>query len=121
MIVVNLWWPAMISISCDVSELPHCCGVLEIGSIGGEDPGWSDITVTKPTREEAFASLLERVRTDNPSYGIQTWFVKPKGSDEYHNHELRTLVQAIPGVVNMGTYVNPNTGNTIDGYFWINP
>jgi hypothetical protein len=54
---------------------------------------------------------------------FQIWFVKKTNyegeyGEHYEREPLRKLVEAIPGVINLGEYRNPNTGNMIQGYQW---
>lgn len=131
----------MHSVSCNVSPIPHCCGVLEIGDVRRSFHKWSAFQGTGDTFSDAFSALLSDImeaeesydEDDGPDndkqptkgYALQTWFYKstdmngtPK--EEYYNSELRELVRAIPNVVHLGAFVNSNSGNIVDGYFWFN-
>lgn len=74
------------------------------------------------TIEEAWQNCLKglAVRVQGYSYnGHQVryfWFVNYRGDDGYENDALRKIVQAMPGVVALGEYVNANSSNKVDGY-----
>lgn len=98
-----------------------CCGVVEIGCFAEDPSPWECEYF-----EDTFAELLEEVSGDKAS-GIvfHIWFVRPKDYNgdlmpDYNWQELRQIVQDIPDVLHLGTTINPNTGNEIDGYSWIN-
>lgn len=106
--------------SATVDNERFCCGVYEIGGFCDES-GASD-EIEHDTPEELLAYAAEQA----PKGAMLTiWFYKPKTFDgsfekEYHWAEVRKIVKAIPNVVHIGTTVNPNSGNRIDGYAWIN-
>lgn len=78
------------------------------------------------TVEQAWQNCLKaaQAHVDGYSYkGSQLryfWFVKYRGDDEgYQNEPLRQIVMNTPGVVKLGTYVNANSTNTVDGYMMV--
>ncbi len=101
----------------------YCCGVHEIGHFCNEDDAeFDDQEFTADDAED----LLNEISGDTAE-GIMfhIWFVKRKKFDDtfekdYEFQELRELVQKIPNVVHIGKTINPNSGNRIDGYAWVN-
>lgn len=96
-----------------------CCGVYQIGKFG--DYIWY-APETADTPEEVLKIAAEEVPK---GCMIEVWFMKCKKSDgsfekEYQYRDLRALVQKIPNVVHIGKTINPNSGNRIDGYAWVN-
>lgn len=130
----------MVRVYADVKQLDNCCGVLEIGDIGEGNRIYVGVCATGDTLSNAFKALLDAIISSDDSedadestaddFGtqgkvLQVWFHKlRKHNDtfesEYVSHELRELVRAIPNVVRLGTIVNSNSGNIIDGYCWAN-
>jgi hypothetical protein len=96
-----------------------CCGVKEIGGFDSDPWGSGDYS------GETFQELLADLRTNNKGIVYHIWFVKYKNHDgtlprTYQWAGLRALVRKIPGVVHIATTINPNSGNKIDGYSWVN-
>jgi hypothetical protein len=85
----------------------------------GQD--YSDYTAEGDTLEEAWQNALEKIKDGLAGYFCQVWFAHPRRESQYCESELRELVQKIPGVIHLGETTNPNTGNKIDGYLWLNP
>ncbi len=125
----------MVDVYADLQTLNHCCGVVEIGDIHEGTSRYSEVKASSSTLSGAFSNLLNAIRTrgsddEDVEYNtqgrvIQVWFHRLRRHDgtwesQYINHELRELVRAIPNVVHLGTIVNDNSGNIIDGYCWAN-
>lgn len=101
--------------SCDEGSTTFCCGVLQIGSFSEYSNEYS-----KDTPQE----LIAAVNSANKGYFIQAWFVRlldfeDKLNEEYQNAELRDYVKNMPNVKHLGTTINPNSDNEIDGYMWL--
>lgn len=111
-----------------------CCGVQNLGKFEEFDEDtdneygesfWDtpDSTHTGETWEDVLADVK---REHSEGYVMTAWFVREKVSYKgdlaktFLHNDLRLLVQQIPGVVSLGAHINPNTGNEIDGYMWIN-
>lgn len=108
---------------CDAEQLPFCCGVRELGAFSAlhDFSNLSNHTGTGGTPEEAAQALIKEVSNSyEEGYVFQTWFVRRVSNEEYDHNAIREVVQKIPGVLHLGTHINPNTGNTIDGYIWMN-
>lgn len=109
--------------SADTGSM-FCCGVREIG---GFDEGYT----TGETPQEFLAAIFKEDRQHVGQYSkdrlYHIWFVKHKKFDggfsgqHYQYDELRKYVQTLPGVIPLGSHINPNTGNKIDGYFFKEP
>lgn len=108
-----------------------CCGHLEICDFRDDniDNTWDNFSNVYSDEEcmfgETFNELFENIKTYNKGYVYSIWFVKTRKYDgvyekQYGWNKLRTLVRAIPNVIHLGSTINPNTGNKIDGYSWIN-
>lgn len=128
----------IVTVSCRIRSLHHCCGVREIGEITKGKAHYYDYIGEGATYVDAFVKLLECItipdRDDddedldggNHGYMLQVWFKKDCLFDgktwakNYENHELREIVKNLPNVVHLGCCVNPNSGNIIDGYCWSN-
>lgn len=118
----------MVNIGYDVNPLPNCCGVLELGGLSIEKGKnyWGGVVCE--THEAAAKTILQQALITNEDYAdhvVQVWFYRGRDAfeeweREFFVPELRTLVQQLNGVIHMGTHINPNTGNEIDGYCWVN-
>lgn len=117
----------MSRVGCTVDTLPNCCGVKEIGGLCEDrDVDYWMVNAGGETAAEAWKQVLDDINSgENKGYVMQIWFVKKadflgKFHPEYDHNELRELVQQIPNIVKLGEHRNPNTGNLIDGYMWVN-
>lgn len=123
------------------TSLPHCCGVLEIGEMRMQEMKVDQLEAyqkryphayteykydsAEEAYDVAFKQIIEGsydVYDTEDDDGIQrpkqVWFVKYSEQDEYTHEYLRQKFINLKGVVRLGTYFNPNSHNTIDGYFW---
>ncbi len=97
-----------------------CCGFVEIYGFEDNNSG--------SYRAEDFKGLLARVsEVYQEGQVFHIWFVKEADYDgnidddaEWGWAELRKLVKAIPDVIRIGKFINPNSHNMIDGYAWVN-
>lgn len=115
-----------VTVSCEIESTNGCCGVRQITNFsGGEEYG--DVRGRGKTEEEAWADLFTEITTrfqNHMSAAVaQIWFVKYRDcdgnfEDEYRAEPLRLLVEAMSGVIELGEYHNPNSGNIIKGYQW---
>lgn len=113
----------------DVNTLPNCCGVFEVGDFELHTVYEDTIKRYKNSYEgyvddekTAYQNAFVRLLAGDGDRPIQFWFVRYKDEDteefddEYHHDTFRRMVQDHKGVIHLGTYINPNTGNEIDGY-----
>ena len=96
-----------------------CCGVKEVHSF--DDKGAHDFASSTP--KEFLARILNY--SDNQQRLLHMHFVCRKDyqgnyPEGYEWDEVRELVKQIPGVVEMGPYINGNSGNKLISYFWLN-
>lgn len=75
------------------------------------------------TVEQAWQNCLKAAQAHVDSYSYKGsqlryfWFVRYRNDDAgYQNEPLRQIVMNTPGVVKLGTHVNANSTNTVDGY-----
>ncbi len=115
--------------SVTASSEGGCCGHRELFDFEDDNSAWKDIYVEDSSEDnmigETFKDLFTEIQKYNKGIVYSIWFYKPKKWDgsfgkSWHWQKLRTLVRAIPNVVHLGTTINPNSGNKIDGYSWIN-
>lgn len=106
-----------------------CCGHRELFDFESSVDSWMDLHVEDSDEEKmigkTFEDLFKEIQKHNKGIVYSIWFKKSKKFDgsyekSYEWAQLRTLVRAIPNVVHLGTTINPNSGNKIDGYSWIN-
>jgi hypothetical protein len=114
-----------------------CCGVTQIKEFSetygvSHYTNYRDIKAQGKTETEAYTNLFNQIVRHDPqadsgeSSGgrvLQIWFYKAKMFNgefepEYKAEPLRQLVAQIPNVRDLGEYVNPNSGNKIQGYQW---
>lgn len=118
-----------ITVGCDIESTSGCCGVRQITDFSDpDDDDYHSIKVKGKTVEEAYTNLFREITTnlkDHTSAAVvQIWFVKycdcdgEPEADEYAAEPLRRLVEHHPGVLELGEYKNPNSGNYIKGYQW---
>lgn len=127
----------------DLDEVPSCCGVLvandfQIESISDEyKKQWetrypygglegykyqSEEDAWKAKFEEILQSDMEQASDwdDHQPWSfqrpIQFWFVKRQTQEKFDNEPLRQLVLNHKDQVYLGTFINPNTNNTVEGY-----
>lgn len=118
------------------ADLPYCCGVYEYGMFISvlEGPGkyhvnwgWIEESVAiddgrltpsqlkaKPYYQKLVNAWKFKLSTEFTSSRLGIFnFVKEMGAKSYSHSVLMDLVCEMPGCVEVGVYVNPNTGNTI--------
>ena len=81
----------------EISELPHCCGVYEIGDLG--------INPTFP--QEAFNELMNGFLTKGYTLCVNTVSVSAS------NKTWASLLASCPLFTEVKSFVNPNSKNTI--------
>lgn len=96
----------------DAEQLPFCCGVYEIGNITTEGISYREYVVDVDN-DNVVARLRVIVGLGRP---VLVNFVRPKTSREYDNPGLMEAIQGKPGVMDLGTWVNPGSGNTIHAF-----
>lgn len=135
---MNQWFKAEV----DLDEVPDCCGVLvahdfACSSISddykksGENrygKGWYQ-SYKYQSEEDAWKAKFEEILNSDLEHDpdgdyqlwsfqrpIQFWFVKRQTQEEFDNEPLRQLVLNHKDQVYLGTFINPNTNNTVEGY-----
>lgn len=121
----------------DLNSLPNCCGIVEAGDFDmcriSEEykkrypTNYRDYSAETP--EEAWVQALKGLKEHAAGRPIQFWFVKYHNDDddsaaeeagdspgEFRANALRELVMKEETQVYLGTFVNPNTSNIIEGY-----
>lgn len=125
-----------VTVGVAVGYTRGCCGVKQLEGFSfpdddTSDEGW-DITATGKTVEEAYQNLFDEFYGERQQHFgdtgyncavVQMWFRKSVRfdktyEDEYLAEPLRKLVEQIPGVIELGEFVNPNSDNIIKGYQW---
>lgn len=113
----------------NVGSTNGCCGVRQVFDIGTVELDHSssmweiEFSVEADTWEEIFEKVSEDVE---PGIVMQVWFAEHcdwEGRRVGHwggGQGFRDVVRAIPDVVSLGEFKNPNSGNFIDGYQWVN-
>lgn len=115
---------------CQVTRLPYCCGVYEVGNFHTRQV--SEESINKYPREyghckydnakDAAAAKLKDLIAEYPNFALQFWFYKAsdyKGSyedSEYTENVFREAVKAHPNCKELAEYVNKNSGNMINGF-----
>src|SRR6516225_7308013 len=96
-------------------QLPFCCGVYEAGEFADEDPrgppylGWAKLD----TIDEALQAMKSTCGGRPIIFNFVKQRIEKKWARRYEAAELRKLVLADPACVNIGTHINPGTGNRI--------
>lgn len=112
-----------------VMYTPGCCGVRQIVDLNAHNHDDDQFICEEIESETWEELLLEAMDGEDAGIIFQVWFAAPcnYNGDRYRpddygaGTELRTLVRALPDVVSLGEFRNPNSGNLIDGYQWVNP
>lgn len=104
----------MTTVSFDLHTLPNCCGALELGDIDNqwEDNEYEiDLDVTDPVK------WLQKEANEKPVF---INFVQCRTSTGFEEHYVaQELMDAISGkefVVDLGTWINSNSGNRIHAF-----
>ncbi len=111
---VKSWWTKMY-----LSDIDYCCGVYHLADFGNED----DYEGEGPDEAEIFQELQRHMDSNKPGFWYQAWFKRNRnfsgGHDaSYEHEELKALVKAIPGCIELPETINPNSGNILQGYLW---
>ena len=110
-----------------------CCGTGELAYFSSCEvtPGecknaWTDVCWQLgvdcfETEEEAWKHTLNAMfkakhKRHSGKFVYYLWFVKYPNERQYEDNSLRKVIRNYPGVVKLGSNINPNTGNRIDGY-----
>lgn len=117
-------------------QLPNCCGVREIGDFEmdavTDEMQARDAEARYPryrayiatTETEAYKQAFDKILASTCGFVVQFWFKNPTDYDGdwegYEHDELRQLVKAHPNCVELAEYVNPNSGNVINGFMILN-
>lgn len=134
---MNQWFKAEV----DLDEIPDCCGILVAhdfvcSSVSDDykkqwEHRYGGILIYKyQSEEEAWKAKFEEIlqsdmEEQDTDWGdqpwtfqrpIQFWFVKRQTQEKFDNEPLRQLVLNHKDQVYLGTFINPNTNNTVEGY-----
>lgn len=104
----------MSKFSFDLDQLPYCCGAWEAGNLTEGSNDFRDVTVS--TKKDVVSILREQAEgrpifinfVQNEEGGIF--------EDEYECQEVMDAIQGKPDVVDLGTWINPGSGNRIHGF-----
>lgn len=116
--------------SCQVTRLPYCCGVYEVGGFHTRQTSKEQIkeypgeykSFKYDSAKDAAAARLKELIEGYPNFALQFWFYKAsdyKGSYEdieYTENDFREAVKAHPNCKELAEYVNKNSGNMINGF-----
>jgi hypothetical protein len=125
----------MLHVRALLGHTEGCCGVTQVyefGCVNTTTIAYSDVNGQGETEEAAYKSLFDNLMNADPQefeaesgYVMQMWFVKRCnyngiGTPDavFEAEPLRLLVEGIEGVLELGEFTNPNTGNIIKGYQW---
>lgn len=98
-------------VTWSIDQLPYCCGMREVGEFNVTDDG-------EISHDTMYISELDKVidcmLQDAGGRPVVFNFVKYKNRTAYAAHELQELVLKHPQCKDLGTHVNPGSGNTIN-------
>jgi len=107
------------------SILPFCCGANEVGEMSVEDGepvsnsyGRNRVILDQAIQKilnsaegrPVFFNFVQECKLDEDEEETGEFY------DDYNAHEFMELVEAHPRVVDLGTWINPGTGNRIHGF-----
>ena len=105
------------SYSCNLNQVPYCCGMIEVGNFGDA----SDHDDGDMLDEDSWEELLQEILATSKGRPVLFNFVKFKDwqgsfNKTYDASELRELVQKHPNVMHIWKGINPGSQNRIDSY-----
>lgn len=107
----------------EIDQVPFCCGVMEMGNFDdrADVVDFMGNAVSARTHRGAARKALRLAFKDREKFAIQAWFKRPKRFDgslepKYEFDELRQVFKNHKRAIHLGCYINPNSGNEIDGY-----
>lgn len=110
-----------------------CCGIVEIGGFVSDIDDMEGCDASGDTPAELLHDVFRQGdqhrwgNRDSSERGFtyHIWFKKSAKYDgtfsddqEYEFNELREYIRELPTCLSLGEYINPNTGNMIDGYLF---
>lgn len=99
------------------NDTPYCCGVGQIGCFNSPDnAGNYDQTYQGTDELDALKMMLEHAQESDKAV-VHIWFNRPQYAKELNHKALHDALDhcGYP-VLDLGSYVNPNSGNVIQGY-----
>ena len=117
-------------VAADCHQMPNCCGAYELGYFQDDVQERHLRQYNRygegETKQEAWKNFLSKLAK---GYSYQFWFVRAAEwddeieeyaeelNDEYSHKELMEVVMQYPGAMKIaGPYINPNSGNEIQGW-----
>lgn len=111
----------------NVEPLAHCCGAQDVGSFTVGSADFHDYRGKGATLTEAWADAVRKLLASQPGFSLQFWFVrrvinsKRDHAEAFDHEELRSIIKELPGAKCIAEeYVNPNSGNKIEGWIIYN-
>ena len=108
------------------SSLPYCCGAHEVGemAVHEDSSSASGYGRQKVEIDQAIRKILSSAEGRPVFFNFVQCSLddedddEPSGEfeDEYNAYEFMDLVAAHPRVIDLGTWINPGTGNRIHGF-----
>lgn len=120
------------------SESGFCCGVVELGQFTDSERAWrryddededeetedDECYVEARSKKELWKKVFKQMTKkshlrsweEGKAAFVHIWFKKPRGRTKYEFSELKKLFSTNPNVYDLGSYINPNTQNRIQGY-----
>ena len=106
----------MSKLGYSMTSLVYCCGAVEVG----------DMRIGVKYGEEIDKKLIDKLLSASEQRSIHIYFVQEALQDDYDNltgefeeeyecQEFLDLCLADPRTIDLGTYINPNSGNRIHG------
>lgn len=114
--------------SCYNSDLPHCCGIRELGEFesamsGSYDPKYEKLEeylenwYCEKNEDTSPEKLLRRALKNCGKRLVLLNFVKLRGNSVFCNDNIRQVTMRCNQAIHIGTFNNPNhPGNIIDSW-----
>ena len=108
----------MATASCNMNQVPFCCGMYEAGRFDGADVyGEYAFELDADSTEELFTNILEHAAGRPVLFNfVKCLNYKGVYNKQYQAHDLRKLVKKHPNVISIGEWINPGSKNMIDAY-----
>lgn len=111
------------SVSCELNQLPNCCGCYEAGYFREGSGTWGEY------KSANWSEMLGLVLDISHGQPLFFNFVRPlededyeaeEWQDEYEAAELRELIMKHPNAKHIGCFKNKNSGNIVDSWYIYN-
>lgn len=99
----------------DLDQLPHCCGAYEMGNLQvAENLVYREHEVSLKNRDK----VISKIQDLSDGRPVHVNFVqnRDEDSDEYECQEFLDILVGHPDVVDLGTWINPGSGNRIHAF-----